>query len=191
MLDCRLEDDPVNPVRIICDSRLRIPQDSRIVKTAGEIRTIVAYVTESAPEVKNSPQVRAASEMKNSPQAQEASEEIARRAEALRERGVDLIAVDADEGGHVDLKQLMKNLGEMKIDSILLEGGGELNFSAVKAGIVSLVQAYMAPKIIGGAGAKSPVGGAGIEKMADCIQLSQPEMTVFDQDILLEYSVLK
>ena len=66
-----------------------------------------------------------------------------------------------------------------------------MNFSAVKAGIVSLVQAYVAPKIIGGAGAKSPVGGVGIEKMADCIQLSQPEMRVFDQDILLEYSVLK
>lgn len=191
MLDCRLEDDPVNPVRIICDSRLRIPQDSRIVKTAGDIRTIVAYVAESAPGVKNFPQAQEASGVKNFPRAQEASEDIARRAEALRERGVELIEVGADADGHVDLKQLMKILGEMKIDSILLEGGGELNFSAVKAGIVSLVQAYVAPKIIGGAGAKSPVGGAGIEKMADCIQLSQPEMRVFDQDILLEYSVLK
>ena len=44
MLDCRLENDPVNPVRIICDSRMRIPMESRIVRSAKDIRTIVAYV---------------------------------------------------------------------------------------------------------------------------------------------------
>ena len=98
--------------------------------------------------------------------------------------------MNADEEGHVDLRELMKILGEKKIDSILLEGGGELNFSALKAGIVSCVQAYIAPKIAGGAGAKSPVGGAGIQKMADCIRLSQPRVDVYGQDILLTFDVL-
>ena len=173
MLDCRLENDPVNPVRIICDSRMRIPMESRIVRSAKDIRTIVAYVEDP----KRNGGIF--------------TDEALRKAEALGAEGVELVAVSADADGHVDLKRLMKILGEMKIDSILLEGGGELNFSAVKAGIVSLVQTYIAPKIIGGAGAKPPVGGAGIEKMSDCIQLSQPEMTVFGQDILLEYRVLK
>ena len=51
---------------------------------------------------------------------------------------------------HGDLKELMHILGEKGIDSIILEGGGTLNFSALQAGIVNRVQTYIAPKIFGG-----------------------------------------
>ena len=173
MLNCRLEEDPADPVRIICDSRLRIPADSRIVQTAKEIPVIVAYRKDAADE-----------------NGTEEQRQTARRAKLLTGLGVDLIPVSADSEGHVDLKELMEVLGERKIDSILLEGGGELNFSALRAGIVSCVQAYIAPKIAGGAGAKSPVGGAGIQKMADCVRLSQPQVGVYGQDILLTFDVL-
>lgn len=60
--------------------------------------------------------------------------QAAQKAKLLADLGVELIPVNADEEGHVDLRELMKILGEKKIDSILLEGGGELNFSALKAG---------------------------------------------------------
>ncbi len=173
MLNCRWKEDPVDPVRIVCDSRLRIPLESRIVQTAKDVPVMVAYRKDAADEEGNGEQRQAA-----------------QKAKLLADLGVELIPVNADEEGHVDLRELMKILGEKKIDSILLEGGGELNFSALKAGIVSCVQAYIAPKIAGGAGAKSPVGGAGIQKMADCIRLSQPRVDVYGQDILLTFDVL-
>ena len=173
MLNCRLEDDPVNPVRIICDSRLRIPLESRIVQTAGEIPTIVAYRRDAADE-----------------NGDEKQRLAAERAKVLEEAGIELIPVGADSEGHTDLKELMRILGEKKIDSILLEGGGELNYSALRSGIVSCVQAYIAPKIVGGAAAKSPVGGAGIEKMTDCVTLSVPQISTFGPDILLTFDVL-
>ncbi len=66
--------------------------------------------------------------------------------------------------GHVRLTDLMAQLGARQIDSILLEGGSSLAFSALEAGIVRKVQAYIAPKLIGGADAKTPVGGAGLPK---------------------------
>ena len=56
----------------------------------------------------------------------------------------------------MNLKELMKLLGEKGIDSILLEGGSSLNYSALQAGIVSKVETYIAPKIFGGELAKTP-----------------------------------
>ena len=114
------------------------------------------------------------------------------KCELLEESGVELLKVPEDDEGRVDLKALMKELGSRNIDSVLLEGGSELNFSALKNGIVSAVHVYIAPKLIGGSGAKSPVGGAGIEYMRDCVKLSDPHVTYFDGgDVLLDYSVEK
>ncbi len=163
LLNCRLKDDPVNPVRIICDSKLRIPLDSQIVRTSAEIPSIAVYTTEPEDEIK---------------------------CELLEESGMELIKVPEDDSGRVDLKALMRELGLRNIDSVLLEGGAELNYSALKAGIVSAVQVYVAPKLIGGREAKSPVGGAGIELMRDCIKLSSPKITLLGEgDALLEYNV--
>lgn len=53
----------------------------------------------------------------------------------------------------------MRRLGAEGIDSVLLEGGGTLNWTALESGIVNRVQAYIAPRLFGGAGAKSPIGG--------------------------------
>ena len=86
----------------------------------------------------------------------------------------------------VDLNFLMKKLGEEKIDSVLLEGGGTLNYSALRAGIVDKVMTFIAPKIIGGALAKTSVAGEGIEFMKDAINLKDINITRFDNDILIE-----
>ena len=96
--------------------------------------------------------------------------------------------VTASENGRVDLNDLMKILGERGIDSILLEGGSQLNFSAIKAGIVDEVHTYIAPKIFGG-NASTPVGGEGIESIADAVILNPINITKFDDDIFIESEV--
>lgn len=158
MLNVRIPDKR-SPVRIICDSRLRIPTDSKICQTARQYRTIVACASRN--------------------------DEKMRKLENL---GVELLLVpDAD--GKVDLKKMMYRLGEMGIDSILLEGGGTLNDSAFRAGIVNEVKAFVAPKIFGGAVAKTPVTGVGIELPSEAYSLELVGVSQIDQDILLEYKI--
>ena len=65
-----------------------------------------------------------------------------------------------DADGRVDLRKLMEYLGKQGIDSVLLEGGGTLNDAALSAGIVNEICAFIAPKIFGGAGAKTPFPGS-------------------------------
>lgn len=86
----------------------------------------------------------------------------------------------------VDLKKLMKELANLDIQSILLEGGSELSGSAIKAGIVDKIYFFVAPKIIGGANSKGPVGGAGIEKMNDALKLKNLRARQVGEDWLLE-----
>lgn len=156
-LTCRLENGR-NPVRIICDSRLRTPLNSFIVKTAHEIPTVIACL------------------------------EGAENMQAYENAGVKIVCVP-EKDGHIDLAELMKKLGEMKIDSILLEGGSQLNYSALKAGIVNKVQAYIAPKIFGGTSAFSPVGGHGVSRPDECFMLEKPQIRRLDDDFLIEWEV--
>ena len=86
----------------------------------------------------------------------------------------------------VDLADLMRHLGALGIDGLLLEGGSALAFSALEAGVVHRVQAYIAPKIIGGAGAKSPVGGLGFDKMVQALPLKDVTCMPMDEDFLIE-----
>lgn len=103
----------------------------------------------------------------------------------LQELGISVLILESHKG-RVDLKQLMKQLGQLGIDSILLEGGASLNDSALKAGIVDKVQFYIAPKIIGGEKAKTPIGGVGIEHLEDAIQIKDLKMQVIGEEIVLE-----
>ena len=144
-LTCRIE-NPSNPIRIICDTHLRIPVDCTVVRTAKEVPTIVAT----------------------------SSQDSARIAK-LRESGVQILKVP-DEEGHISLKLLMKKLGEQGIDSVLLEGGSHLHESALRAGIVQHVQIYIAPKIFGGVSAKTAVGGIGVNDVDEAYQLGAPEI---------------
>ena len=161
MLNCRVEEG-VDPIRVICDSRLRIPMESQIVRTAGQIRTIVAYIGESEPERQD-------------------------KIRKLTEAGVELLKIDADAEGHVDTEKLIRELGNMKIDSILVEGGSELHFSVLKTGFVSEIDVYIAPKFAGGAAARTPVGGVGFDRIAECVELGAPEIERFGDDVLLRY----
>lgn len=168
MLNCRI-DKGVDPVRIILDSALRIPMESNIVKTADRIRTIVAYSSLNEADMHNPAD----------------NKELIKKKEALESHGIEVIGTYGSR--YVDLKQLMKKLGEMKIDSVLIEGGARVNASALEAGIVNKIYAYMAPKIIMGEGASSPIGGKGIEMMSNAILLKDINVTMMNGgDVLME-----
>lgn len=166
MLNVRIEGKK-SPVRIICDSRLRIPPDSQICKTANQYPTIVACGIE-----------------------EDAAADLPRQAvvRELEHRGVQVLFVP-DGNGRVDLKRLMQILGDQGIDSILLEGGGELNDSALQAGIVQEVKVFLAPKLFGGRDAKSPVAGTGVELPQEASALILERAEPIGEDLLLEYRV--
>ena len=158
MLTCRLENSR-NPVRIICDSHLRTPLTSKIVRTAETIPTILASSSKDQQKIKN-----------------------------YEELGCQVLYVP-EKNGHIDLNRLMELLGAAKIDSILLEGGGSLNWSALESGIVQKVQTYIAPKLFGGEEAKTPVEGKGFPDPASAVLLKNSEITRLGDDLLIESEV--
>ena len=99
--------------------------------------------------------------------------------------GVEILECQSNND-HVDINDLMTKLGSMGIDSLLLGGGGTLNAAFLEAGCVDEVWAFIAPKIIGGEGAKTPVSGKGIEKMDNAIQLQEIDTQNVNGDILIK-----
>lgn len=159
MLNCRL-DNRKNPTRIICDTNLRTPIESKLVSTAHEIPTIIAT-----------------------------SESDINKQKIYKDKGCRVI-VAPKKDDHIDLRELMIILGEEQIDSILLEGGGALNWSALKSGIVNKVHTYIAPKIFGGINGKSPVSGIGVDNPQNSFYLKNTKVIKLDEDILIESEVV-
>lgn len=158
LLTCRIENGR-DPLRVVCDSRLRTPLDAQIVQTARETPTLIATCeTDSA---------------RIAPY-----ENSGCRVWSLPERD-----------GHVDLSALMQRLGAENIDSVLIEGGGTLAWAALEAGIVQKVYSYIAPKLFGGRDAKTPVEGEGVALPEECAQLSVTNISRLGEDILIESEV--
>lgn len=176
MLNCRL-DDGINhfqPARIICDSNLRIPLESNLVKTAKEISVMILCTEKNFN-----------------------SEDKKKKIIDLENAGCKIIEVSEDVCGHVDLMEALKILGEMKIDSILVEGGSTLNagflfYGKEKKSIANEVITFVGPKIFGGSGNNfSPVSGTGADEVCDGEKLLMKDMSVFDEDVAIEYEVKK
>ena len=155
MLNCRIEGGR-NPVRIICDTHLKMPLTSKIVKTAKDIPTIIACCVPD--------------EKLQTP---------------YKEAGCKILLTEKNMG-HINLDLLMEQLGREKIDSILLEGGGTLNWAALEAGVVQKIQAYIAPKLFGGITAKTPVEGRGVEEPDQAFFLRHKKISVLGEDLLVE-----
>lgn len=100
----------------------------------------------------------------------------------LQQRGAEIITAGKSK---VDLPMLMAELARREITSVLLEGGGTLNFSMFRAGLVDKVLAFVAPKIIGGKTALSPVEGYGFENLRDAVELDNLTAEKIGEDILL------
>ncbi len=164
-----LADDPAltcripggkNPVRIVCDTNLRTPLTAQVVTTAKQVPTILAT---SCADVE--------------------------KQLAYEKAGCRILLVDKKDGS-IDLQKLMERLGQEQIDSILLEGGGTLNWAALKSGIVQKVQAYISPKLFGGQTAKTPVEGAGVPSPAEAFHLGNSKVTQLGEDFLIEGEVV-
>lgn len=101
---------------------------------------------------------------------------------ALKNLGAEIIIAGESQ---VDLKILMQELASREITSILLEGGGILNFSMFRAGLIDKVLAFIAPKIIGGKNALTAVEGVGVENLFDAAQLENLTAEKIGNDILI------
>jgi len=157
LLNTRLpEGEGKNPLRIILDSHLRLPVNARVVQEPCGAGTLVATTERHDP---------------------------AKKA-ALEELGVE-VAVIPGGGPRVDLLALIRFLGQRQIISIMLEGGAEVNAAAMAAGIVDKALFFIAPKIVGGAGAPGPVGGAGVATMQEALQLRNIKVERFGPDLLV------
>lgn len=146
-----------DPIRIIIDTKGRIPLEAKALNLKSKAKTIIA-VTEK---VKKSKLI------------------------ALKEKGAEVIITPL-KNEKVDLKFLMEKIAAMGIDSILIEGGAGLNFSVLNEDIIDKVITFVAPKIIGGENAKTPVGGDGLALMQDAISLKDIRVKRFYDDIMIE-----
>lgn len=156
MLNCRLEGEVRQPVRIVVDSGAGLDLNCRLVETARQYRMIVVHTRRA----------------------------LSGKLSVLRDKGVELLLCQEKEG-RVDLADMLRQLGHSGIDSILLEGGGQLNESFLKAGLVDEVCAFVAPKLIGGKEAKTPVEGEGIARMSEAITLRQVKVETVGEDVLI------
>jgi 2,5-diamino-6-(ribosylamino)-4(3H)-pyrimidinone 5'-phosphate reductase len=128
-----------SPVRIIVDSTGRIPLDSKILKSASKINTIVAVTSRTSD----------------------------RRIDKIKSAGAMVIVAGART---VDLKELFCILKKMGFNKILVEGGGELNWSILQLGIVNELMVTVAPRIVGGRTATTLVEGDGYTRISESIK---------------------
>ncbi len=143
------------PLKVILDSTLRIPSEAHVLTNEPQL-TLVA-TTEQA--------------------SKEKRKEI--------ERTGAQVLVCPEKNGKVDFPFLMKALGTMDIDSVMIEGGSQVAFSALREGIVDRVVTFITPKILGGEKAPTPVGGQGIATMEQAIGLEELEITKLGGDLMI------
>jgi diaminohydroxyphosphoribosylaminopyrimidine deaminase/5-amino-6-(5-phosphoribosylamino)uracil reductase len=158
MLTCRLPGEHRQPLRIVFDSQAALSLESQLVKTVDEA-PILVFATGDAPQDK---------------------------VVALRDAGVE-VELTGDMEGRVDVVEALRRLGarETPVISLLLEGGPGLAGSFIEAGAVDKVMTFIAPKIIGGASARTPVEGDGFKKVDDALMLQRLTYESVDEDILV------
>jgi diaminohydroxyphosphoribosylaminopyrimidine deaminase/5-amino-6-(5-phosphoribosylamino)uracil reductase len=149
--------DQRDPIRVIVDNLARLPLRAKVVNRASTAPTILA-VSQMAPQTK---------------------------LDALRQEGVQIVVVE-NSPRRVSLERLMEVLGKRGILSVMIEGGAEINASALREGIVDKVLVFLAPILIGGKSTPTAVGGAGIETLSQALRLRDVRIERFDDDILVE-----
>ena len=145
------------PLRIVVDSKLRVPLDAHILSRQDAGKTIVATI-HSAPDA---------------------------RRRALEKRGIEVLSVPR-QGKRVSLRVLMRELGARGITSLLVEGGGELNAAMLKAELVQHVRLYIAPSLLGGDNAKGVIGGKSPAHLAQALKLRDVRTRSVGSDVVVE-----
>ena len=159
-LTTRLPGGGRNALRVVVDSRLRIPEEAAVLSVPSEAATLVVTTGAAAPD------------------------KVAR----LREKGAEVLQV-AGRNGRVDTAALMSELGSRGIQSVLLEGGSELSSSLLLAGLIDRVMIFVAPVLIGGDDGKGLFAGQGATRIADALRLNDIRVSRFGDDVLIEGEV--
>jgi diaminohydroxyphosphoribosylaminopyrimidine deaminase/5-amino-6-(5-phosphoribosylamino)uracil reductase len=146
--------------RVVVDARLELPEDAAVLETVSPAPTIIA-TTRLAP-----------------------ADKVTR----LEDRGIQVIQV-AEIDGRMDLPALMRELGNLGVQSILLEGGAGLNAAALEAGIIDRLMIFVAPMIFGGSDGKGIFSGRGVTSLQEALRLSDIRVQRFEDDILIEGEV--
>jgi diaminohydroxyphosphoribosylaminopyrimidine deaminase / 5-amino-6-(5-phosphoribosylamino)uracil reductase len=156
MLNIRLKGEWKNPLKIIADTHGRIPLAAKVLTHDPQL-TIVA------------------------------SSELAgkKKLKDIERTGAQVVICPL-KSNRVDLPFVVKSLGAMGIDSVMIEGGSTIAFSALQERLVDKVVSFIAPKILGGINAPTAVGGTGISSMDDAIGLVNMRTRKIGQDIMLE-----
>lgn len=155
MLTARV-DGGKNPIRIVVDSSLKIDINANVVQDKSA-KTIIATTDKAN------------------------KDKILK----LQAQDVDVIVVDKDENDKVDIEKLLDILGQQNICSILVEGGATLSGSFVAKKLVDKVYFFIAPKIIGGKEAKTPVAGTGILNLQEALALKDIQIEKLEEDVLI------
>jgi diaminohydroxyphosphoribosylaminopyrimidine deaminase/5-amino-6-(5-phosphoribosylamino)uracil reductase len=151
------EAEPVHqPLRVVLDSTGRIPLTAQLV-SGGLPATTLVCTTGRADQA---------------------------HLRELEARGVETLVLP-ERDGRVDVVATMEALGKRGVTSVLAECGGTLAWSLLEQRAVDAVLAFVAPKIVGGRGAPTPVGGDGIPYMDQALELDDPQWQVFGRDVLL------
>lgn len=138
-LTTRLPDGGKNPLRIVLDSKLRVPENAALIQDGGETWIFTTEQAEKA------------------------------RVESIRSSHVKVIVIP---GFHIEVRDVLQKLGEAEIVSLLVEGGGTVHDSFLRAGTVQEIVHYTAPLLIGGRTAAQAVSGTGLAILADIPRFS-------------------
>ncbi len=167
-----------NPIRIIIDSKARIPLHSKIVKTANKIETRVV-VTSKAPS-------------KNLKKLEERGLKIIMLDQGTEEEGEEGEERREDNGEKVDLKKLFDQLEKEGVSNVLVEGGGEINWSIIKNNLFDEIIITISPLIIGGKKAISLVGGEGFKTINESVKIKLSRIQKKSNgEIILQYKNIK
>ena len=151
--------DGHNPIRVVVDGRAETPLQARVLGEKSDLKPIVAVTERACPN----------------------------RVISLKRRGAEIITAGKED--RVDLTLLMERLWKRGIRTIMLEGGGTLNWSMLNEGLVDEVRVAVAPILIGGRDAVTLVEGDGVSTIAEGIHLKLSRIQEHGQDLVLVYTV--
>jgi diaminohydroxyphosphoribosylaminopyrimidine deaminase/5-amino-6-(5-phosphoribosylamino)uracil reductase len=150
-----------SPLKIVLYSNLRVPENSKIFSKESPSLNIVAILKKSLKDP-----------------------HIFKKVERFSKRGILIIACPG-KNNRIDLKWLLKELAELEISRLLVEGGGDTISGFLEAGLADRALFFIAPKIIGGRSAITSVEGRGAEKISQAINLKDIKVEMIGPDILV------
>lgn len=145
-----------DPLRVIVDSRARLPLDAHVIGPASRAAVLLATTAAAPPD----------------------------KLRLLKEKGVEIMTLP-DREGRVDLAALLHKLGERGICQLLVEGGGNLNYSLLELGLVDKLMLFIAPLIVGGRESPTSFEGGGVAELDRAWRLEDLEIKQYDGDLLM------